>query len=237
MAKFVDLTGLKFNRLTVISRGPNKGSGAQWNCLCDCGNNIIIGTKKLKNGHTKSCGCLRKETTALQGNKNKLSLDEVNEKLFENGFKLISDYEGILKPATVQCLSCNLIFTRRIESSLYGILGCPSCSKSLNGFVGSEYFEKHPEMENVPCKLYLIEFTGNDEHFYKIGITRQTIEQRMRKIPYSGSIISFIEKPMKEIFGIEKELKRNNKQNRYRPELKFNGHSECFSTQIQINKY
>lgn len=234
MAKLVDLTGLKFNRLTVISRGPNKGSGAQWNCLCDCGNQVLIGTKKLKNGHTKSCGCLRKETAAKQGISNKLDTIEVEKRLLENGFKLISEYNGILKPSTVECLDCGLQFTRRIESSLYGFFGCPSCSKSLNGFIGTDYFEKHPEMETAPCKLYVIEFEGNNEHFWKLGITRQTIEERIRKIPYSPVSITFIENTMKEIFETEKQLKRMNKQNRYRPEITFNGHSECFNTPIQI---
>lgn len=234
MSKFVDLTGLKFNRLTVISRGSNKGSGAQWNCLCYCGNEVLIETKKLKNGHTKSCGCLRKETAAKQGISNKLDTIEIEKRLLENGFKLIDEYNGILKPSTVECLDCGLQFTRRVESSLYGFFGCPSCSKSLNGFISSKYFEKHPEMKNIPCKLYMIEFTGNNEHFWKIGITRQTIEERIRKIPYSGNIVSYIEKSMKEIYEIEKRLKRENKQNRYRPKITFNGHSECFSTPIQI---
>ena len=39
---------------------------------------------------------------------------------------------------------------------------------------------------------------------------------------------------MKEIYEMEKELKRVNKTNRYRPKLKFNGHSECFITPITI---
>lgn len=234
MAKLVNLTGLKFNRLTVVSRGPNKGTGAQWNCLCDCGNEVVLGTKKLKNGHTKSCGCFRKETSAKQGKLNKLDIEDVEEKLLQNGFKLISEYEGILKQSTVECLDCGLQFTRRIESSLYGFHGCPSCSKSLNGFIGTDYFEKHPEMENVSCKLYMIEFEGNDEHFWKLGITRQSIEERIRKIPYSPVSIMYIENNMKEIFETEKQLKRINKQNRYRPEITFNGHSECFTVPIHI---
>ena len=234
MAEFIDITNQKFGRLLVISRGQNKGTRATWNCVCDCGGKITISGKKLRNGHTKSCGCLRKETTAKQGILNKLDIKEVEEKLFKNGFKLLSEYNGTQKQATFECLSCGLDFTRRVESSLYGYFGCPSCSKSLNGFIGSEYFTKNPEMVEVQCKLYLIEFTGNDEHFWKIGITRQTIKERIRRIPYSGNIISFIEKPKKEIYEMEKELKRVNKTNRYRPKLKFNGHSECFITPITI---
>ncbi len=32
-----------------------------WFCKCECGNNAIVSSAKLKNGHTKSCGCLSKE--------------------------------------------------------------------------------------------------------------------------------------------------------------------------------
>lgn len=56
-----DLIGQKFNNLTVIKQiGINKNQRATiWLCKCDCGNNINVITSKLKNNHTKSCGCLK----------------------------------------------------------------------------------------------------------------------------------------------------------------------------------
>lgn len=62
MAKFEDLTGQKFGRLTVISIAERKkGYGVYWLCKCECGNETITSTGHLKSGHTKSCGCLQKE--------------------------------------------------------------------------------------------------------------------------------------------------------------------------------
>lgn len=62
MGKFIDLTGQRFGRLSVISRAENdKNGNVRWLCLCDCGNEVIVSTKSLKNGHTKSCGCLHAE--------------------------------------------------------------------------------------------------------------------------------------------------------------------------------
>lgn len=58
--KFQDLTGQKFNRLTVISKAETKGRTA-WLCQCDCGNIKIIKAESLKDGSTKSCGCLNQE--------------------------------------------------------------------------------------------------------------------------------------------------------------------------------
>lgn len=59
-----NLTHKIFNHLTVIGRAPspNNDTRAYWWCICDCENqNIIrVSGKNLKNGNTKSCGCLQK---------------------------------------------------------------------------------------------------------------------------------------------------------------------------------
>ena len=59
-AKVEDLTGRVFNHLTVIERDLSK-KGTYWLCQCDCGNPILTSVRacNLKNGNTKSCGCLR----------------------------------------------------------------------------------------------------------------------------------------------------------------------------------
>lgn len=63
MSKFIDLTGKKFNRLTVEKRVENRPGGiTYWLCKCDCGNYTEVKGANLKNGSVKSCGCLRKET-------------------------------------------------------------------------------------------------------------------------------------------------------------------------------
>lgn len=64
MGKFMDLTGQKFGRLIVVERAENYKSGdARFKCKCDCGNEIIVASQRLKNGRSKSCGCLQKELT------------------------------------------------------------------------------------------------------------------------------------------------------------------------------
>lgn len=70
MAKLIEMIGKKYNRLTIVSRASNEGSRAAWNCVCDCGNIITLNGKQIRAGHTKSCGCYRKETTAKQGKAN-----------------------------------------------------------------------------------------------------------------------------------------------------------------------
>ena len=68
----LDLLGQRFGNLVVIQEAQNKDNGrTAWLCQCDCGNTKIIGTKELRNGETKSCGCLRDKiiTTDILGQK------------------------------------------------------------------------------------------------------------------------------------------------------------------------
>lgn len=63
MAKrFIDETGNKYCRLTVLEHvGRNKNNAAIFLCKCLCGNEIITTGANLRNGTTRSCGCLQKE--------------------------------------------------------------------------------------------------------------------------------------------------------------------------------
>ena len=58
MGKFIDLTGKRFERLTVIEiAGRDAKNRIRWRCKCDCGNETLVQTGKLTSGGTKSCGC------------------------------------------------------------------------------------------------------------------------------------------------------------------------------------
>jgi hypothetical protein len=64
MGNFIDLTGQRFVRLLVIKRAPNNGKQTNWFCICDCENIVNVWANNLRNGHTKSCGCLTREKSA-----------------------------------------------------------------------------------------------------------------------------------------------------------------------------
>jgi len=62
MGKKIDLTGQEFYRVKVISEGGRDKHGqVRWNCLCSCGKEFTTNSANLRNGHTKSCGCLTRE--------------------------------------------------------------------------------------------------------------------------------------------------------------------------------
>jgi len=62
---FIDLTGKRFGKLTVIEFSYNVGTNYLWKCLCDCGKEKLISGSSLRKGVTNSCGCLHFEVTAL----------------------------------------------------------------------------------------------------------------------------------------------------------------------------
>ena len=70
----IDLTGQRFGRLTVVSRAENyvsptgKSRHLRWDCICDCGNKCTVNGDFLKEGRTKSCGCLVSLTRANEAN-------------------------------------------------------------------------------------------------------------------------------------------------------------------------
>ena len=67
MAKFNDLTGKLFGRLTAVERLPphGKNTASMWACKCECGGTAIVRGTDLVNGHTMSCGCYRKMQKAM----------------------------------------------------------------------------------------------------------------------------------------------------------------------------
>lgn len=56
---FIDRTGKKYGRWTVLSRVESKNGKTLWKCICDCGTVGAVGSSGLGSGHSKSCGCLK----------------------------------------------------------------------------------------------------------------------------------------------------------------------------------
>lgn len=61
----IDLTGMKFGRLTVIEQVGHRLIGKRkrpfWLCKCECGKEKEIASESMVAGMIRSCGCLAKE--------------------------------------------------------------------------------------------------------------------------------------------------------------------------------
>ncbi len=56
--KKLDLTGQRYGKLTVIAPAEKLNGRTAWLCRCDCGEETVVRTCHLRNGHTVSCGCM-----------------------------------------------------------------------------------------------------------------------------------------------------------------------------------
>lgn len=83
-------------------------------------------------------------------------------------------------------------------------------------------------------KVYVIKCFNENEVFYKIGRTYLTVKNRFKSFPYKYEIIKTYEfnKPTQEnsnlCYDLENTLKKNNKEFKYIPKIKFCGMQECF---------
>ena len=57
----IDLTNKKVGRLSVLNQHGAQGKQLTWLCRCDCGNTVVVRGDHLREGTTRSCGCLGKE--------------------------------------------------------------------------------------------------------------------------------------------------------------------------------
>jgi len=69
-SKFIDLTGRKFGRWTVLSYSGKH----MWKCRCECGVEKEILGASLKNGSSLSCGCYNREVHSGHPNHNLIDL-------------------------------------------------------------------------------------------------------------------------------------------------------------------
>jgi hypothetical protein len=71
-----DYIGKRYGRLVVIGEADTQVKGKQFKvkCACDCGNVIETRLYALKDGNTKSCGCLYIDDRGVYGHKNTVDM-------------------------------------------------------------------------------------------------------------------------------------------------------------------
>lgn len=84
-----NLRGQKFGRLTIIGfekikkpYGSTTTSTWNWICRCECGNIVSVIPGLVKNGHTTSCGCYKREKTIEYNKKAKVKHGGRSDRLY-----------------------------------------------------------------------------------------------------------------------------------------------------------
>lgn len=193
MGKLIDISGNKYNRLTVIKLSINKrGKCLLWECVCECGNYKIAAAPDLKCGKTKSCGCLNREI-----------LVDRNTRHGKSNTRIYNIWAGMIK----RCTNPQSKYYH-----LYGGRGIKVCDRwtkfSLfyedmkNGYSDELSLDRYPnndghyepgntrwatcsEQANNKRSNHLLEFNGEKHTISvwseKIGISSRLIEERIRR--------------------------------------------------------
>jgi hypothetical protein len=65
MPSFIDHSGQRFGRWTVLSYSHMASCGSHWHCRCDCGTEKTVRGQYLREGRSTGCGCTRRVTHGL----------------------------------------------------------------------------------------------------------------------------------------------------------------------------
>lgn len=150
MAEFIDLTGKKFGRLTVLlSTGENRRGHAVWMCKCDCGKIIEVRSDYLRKGDTKSCGCLQREKASKRC-KNQKTHGGTHERLYK-----------VWKGMKQRCNDTNDPHYQRY--GLRGIFVCQEWADSYQAF--KEWAYSHGYDDSAPKGVCTIDRINNDKGY------------------------------------------------------------------------
>ena len=118
-------------------------------------------------------------------------------------------------------------FVQTPDNHLQG-QGCPSCGLDTP-FKKSSYISKCKKTKGR-SNIYVILCHGNDEKFFKIGITNTNLSTRYNKVdslPYEYTKVIFLEGEAGEIWQLERDLLKLLVESKYTPKLPFAGMTEC----------
>lgn len=138
-------------------------------------------------------------------------------------------YKGAFSKVTIVCKEHGE-FKQTPHSHKQG-KGCPICGDLLKfTYSRKKYVESCKKSNGGVSSLYLIKIFDEKEIFYKVGITRNSLKHRFRKLKdYSFDDLCVVHGEAGFIYDLENKIHQLLSKYRYKPIKIFGGHTECFS--------
>lgn len=189
---------------------------------------------QLPSNHIKSRGCIECGYEA-SGEHKKKSFSYFESKAREvHGNKYLyhdNGYISMTQKIKIECKTHGLFYqtgTIHLRGS-----GCQECSREVGlSWSKSSYVKLCNNKYSGQASMYLIKCYGNNEEFYKVGITTKGIKDRFRNkrdLPYDYNILHLISGSAEAIWTLEKRIHSSLREYKYKPCIGFGGETECFS--------
>lgn len=175
--------------------------------------------------HLEGCGC-RKCNLKIKSKEDYINaFNKIHN--FKYDYSLLSELNSKSKIEIICSLHGN--FTQCINYHLIGG-GCKKCSDLNNNYKKSDWVNRGKNKIGI---FYIIKCSNENENFYKLGITFNSIKTRYsNRMPYNYEIIQEIKSNNLEfIWDTEKYFKKyiNKQKLHYSPNIKFGGSElECY---------
>lgn len=152
--------------------------------------------------------------------------NEIHKNFYDYSF---IDYKNNFSKVVISC-KFHGEFLQTPANHLQG-QGCPTCGKEINA-LGDTLPNAKKNKKYLPGIFYVLEMFDDKEHFYKVGITSNSVKKRYKtnkSMPYDYEILLEADIGMIDAFENESYLLQEYSDYKYIPKIKFNGKEECLS--------
>lgn len=178
-----DYTGKKLGRLTFIEFVERKNKKTFWRCRCDCGNIVVLNLTYVRDGETRSCGCLQTEAARINGLKNicrglqsmeNLILHRYHVNSRKNKTQFSLSKEEFIEIIHKKCFYCGKMDFKRLPSNneLYLLNGVDRLDNNL-GYTKENSVSCCSKCNYAKRLMDVDEFFEWVENVYKFQMERQ----------------------------------------------------------------
>lgn len=201
---------------------PNTQTKIRWKCLKEeCGHEWEAPVASVLVGQKSGCPICARNV--------RLTLEIINKRVESRPLKCLStEYINNQTLLLWECNICKHVWKATSNNVTINGQGCPACGKvSMNITNAKRHKEK---WEQIPAIVYFVRCWNENESFYKIGMTIHKTQQRLSGIPYNYEIIREIYTTRYKACFLEIAYQDKSCHYSYKPQIYFEGETECFST-------